>query len=73
MSKMLDYLNHLDKNSAARSAHAADPTAAMTQFGLTHVEQLAAISGDKAKIAELAGVEMRDGELIQFACLKHVE
>jgi hypothetical protein len=31
MSKLLDYLNHLDKNADARTAHAADPATSMTK------------------------------------------
>ncbi|OYT92530.1 MAG: hypothetical protein CFE43_07740 [Burkholderiales bacterium PBB3] len=57
MSKLLDYLNTIDSDAAARQAHAADPKAAMTQFGLTEEEQLALASGDTQAIAKLCGVE----------------
>ncbi|MDO8652367.1 MAG: hypothetical protein Q7R66_09275 [Undibacterium sp.] len=56
MSKLLDYLNALDKDAAAREAHAKDPTAAMTAFGLTADEQAALMSGDKKKVAALVGI-----------------
>jgi hypothetical protein len=56
MSKLLDYLNTLDKDAAAREAHAKDPKAAMKKFGLTPEEKAAVMSGDKKKIADLAGV-----------------
>ena len=61
MSKLLDYLNHLDSNATAVTAHNADPAAAMTQFGLDAAEQEALLSGSKAAIANLAGVDA--GEL----------
>jgi hypothetical protein len=56
MSKLLDYLNTLDKDAAAREAHAKDPKAAMKKFGLTPEEKAAVMSGDKQKIAALVGV-----------------
>jgi hypothetical protein len=56
MSKLLDYLNTLDKDAAAREAHAKDPKAAMKKFGLTAEEQAALMSGDKKKVADLVGV-----------------
>lgn len=56
MSKLLDYLNHLDKNADARDAHVADAAAAMTNFGLSQDEQDAVASGSKQKIAEACGV-----------------
>lgn len=60
MSKLLDYLNHLDSNATAVTAHNADPAAAMTQFGLNAVEQQTLMSGDKAAIAALAGIDVND-------------
>lgn len=57
MSKLLDYLNTLDKDAVAREAFAKDPQAAMTQHGLSHAEQAALLSGDKAAIAKLIGIE----------------
>jgi hypothetical protein len=56
MSKLLDYLNTLDKDAAAREAHAKDPKAAMKKFGLTAEEQAALMSGDKKKVADIVGV-----------------
>lgn len=56
MSKLLDYLNILDKDAAAREEHIKDPKAAMTKFGLTDAEQAAVMSGDKKQLAAAAGV-----------------
>jgi hypothetical protein len=58
MSKLLDYLNHLDKNADARTAHAADPATSMTNFGLTQDEQDALRSGDKQRIADACGIPL---------------
>ncbi len=58
MSKLLDYINLLDTDAAARQAHASDPKAAMTQFGLSDAEQQAILSGDKAAVATLSGVDL---------------
>lgn len=56
MSKLLDYLNTLDKDAAARAAHAKDPKAAMTKHGLTDDEQAALMSGDRKKVADAVGI-----------------
>lgn len=60
MSKLLDYLNIIDQDATAREAFAADPQAAMAQYGLTAAEQEALMSGDKAVIANLTGVDEGD-------------
>jgi len=65
MSLLLDYLNHLDSNATAVAAHNADPAAAMTQFGLDANEQLTFMSGDKAAIATLAGIDPAELPKIQ--------
>lgn len=57
MSKLLDYLNLLDKDAVAREAFAKDPEAAMVQYGLSDEEQKALLSGNKAAIAKLAGID----------------
>ena len=57
MSKLLDYLNLLDKDAAAREAFADDPGAAMTAHGLAAAEQRALLSGNKAAIAKLVGID----------------
>ena len=57
MSKLLNYLNTLDKDAAAREEHAKDPKAAMTKYGLSADEQGALMSGDKKKVAALVGVD----------------
>ena len=56
MSKLLDYLNHLDKNADARDAHAADAVGSMTNFGLSQDEQDALMSGDKQRVADACGI-----------------
>lgn len=68
MSKLLGYLNLLDTDAAARATHAADPASAMTQFGLNDAEQGAVLSGDKAAIGQLAGVDLKDGAAAQTSC-----
>jgi hypothetical protein len=65
MSTLLDYLNHLDSNAAAVTAHNADPVAAMTQFGLNANEQQTFLSGDKNAIATLAGIDPTEFPRIQ--------
>jgi len=60
MSKLLDYLNHLDKNADARDAHAADPGGSMTNFGLSQDEQDALMSGDKHQVAGACGIAVED-------------
>jgi hypothetical protein len=57
MSKLLDYINTLDKNASALEAHSNDPKAAMENFGLTPDEQDAFLSGDKERVAELSGID----------------
>jgi hypothetical protein len=64
MSTLLDYLNHLDSNATAIAAHNADPAAAMTQFGLDANEQQTFLSGDKAAIASLIGIDVSDLPMI---------
>ncbi len=56
MSKLLDYLNILDKDAKARAAHNKNAKTAMTNFGLSDEEQKAFVSGDKTKIASLIGI-----------------
>jgi hypothetical protein len=56
LEMLLDYMNILDKDAAAREAHAADPQAAMKKFGLSADEEAAVMSGDKKKMAVLAGI-----------------
>lgn len=56
MSNLLDYLNILDKDAAARDAHNKDAKAAMTKFGLSDEEQKAVVSGNKKKVAALLGI-----------------
>jgi hypothetical protein len=65
MSKLLDYLNHLDSNATAVTAHNADPVAAMTQFGLNADEQQIFMSGDKTAIASSAGIDVTEFPKVQ--------
>ena len=58
MSKLLDYLNHLDKHADTRAAHAADPATRMTNFGLTQDEQDALMSGDRQRVADACGIPL---------------
>lgn len=73
MSKLLGYLNLLDTDAAARATHAADPKAAMTQFGLSDAEHEAVMSGDKAAISKLAGVDLKDGRATQGSCIEETK
>ncbi|MDO8283992.1 MAG: hypothetical protein Q7T69_03190 [Rhodoferax sp.] len=73
MSKLLGYLNLLDTDSEARAAHAADPKAAMTQFGLSDAEHEAVLSGDKTAISKLAGVDLKDGLTSQGSCVEETK
>lgn len=73
MSKLLGYLNLLDTDSEARAAHAADPKAAMTQFGLSDAEHEAVMSGDKTAISKLAGVDLKDGLTSQGSCVEETK
>ncbi|MFZ6816310.1 hypothetical protein ACO0K3_17695 [Undibacterium sp. Rencai35W] len=65
MSKLLDYLNTLDKDAAAREAHVNDPKGTMDQFGLSEEEQNVFTSGDKAKLAQHIGINEDDLPSIQ--------
>ena len=56
MSNLLNYLNALDKDAVIREAHAKDPKATMTKFGLSADEQAVLMSGDKKKVAALVGI-----------------
>ncbi len=56
MSKLLDYLNTLDKDATAREAHNKDPKTAMKKHGLSDVEQAALMSGDRKKVADAVGI-----------------
>ena len=73
MSKLLGYLNLLDTDATARAAHAADPKAAMTQFGLSDAEHEAVLSGDKTAIGKLAGVDLKDGAATQTTCIEETK
>lgn len=56
MSKLLEYLNTLDKDADALASHRNDPKGAMGGFGLTAQEQAAVLSGDKAAVAGIVGI-----------------
>jgi len=65
MSRLLDYMNHSDKNAAARYAHAANPIVCMANFGLTPDEQDALMSGDKQRLADAIGIALEPMRLPQ--------
>lgn len=56
MSKLLDYLNHIDQNAPARAAHMQNPQKAMTDYGLSQPEQDAVQSGSKDQVAKVLGI-----------------
>ncbi|BBB66016.1 hypothetical protein ACO0LL_12630 [Undibacterium sp. TC4M20W] len=58
MSKLLEYLNTLDKDATAREAHVNDPLGAMTDFGLTEEEKTAVHSGDTQAVADVLGISV---------------
>lgn len=60
MASLLNYLNLLDQDANARDAHEFDSLIAMSNFGLSHQEQLAMLSGDKAQVTQLLGMDPRD-------------
>jgi hypothetical protein len=69
MSRLLDYLNHLDQNADACSDHTQNPQKAMADFGLSADEQQAMLSGDKEQVANLIGIssdELPSTEIPQF-------
>ena len=66
MSNLLNYLNTLDKDAAAREAHNADPQASMTNFGLLDHEQQAVLSGDHAAMAGVAGIDATAMPVVQI-------
>ncbi|MBV8666956.1 MAG: hypothetical protein JO269_10790 [Burkholderiaceae bacterium] len=60
MSKLLDYINHLDKDASARAEHQTAPVKSMTNFGLTVDEQDALLVGDRQRIAGAIGILTKD-------------
>lgn len=56
MSKLLIYINLLDKDANVRAAHKAAPVKNMTDFGLTVDEQDALLSGDRQRLADVIGI-----------------
>ena len=60
MSKLLDYLNTLDKDADALKAHKNGAKSAMGSFGLSEEEQAAVLSGDKAAVAGLLGISAEE-------------
>lgn len=62
--RVMDYLNLLDCDASARSAHASSPSNAMSKFGLDNAQQTAFLSGDKVLIANLAGIDKASYHLV---------
>jgi hypothetical protein len=58
MSKLVEYLNAVDSDAALSEAFQSDPEAAMADYGLTTEESEAVMTGDKEKVASVAGVEV---------------
>lgn len=56
MSKVLDFLNTLDKDAVMLAEYKKDGKAVMTKYGLNEAEQQAVLSGDKQKVADLLGI-----------------
>jgi hypothetical protein len=71
MSKLLDYINHLDKDANARAAHKANPVKSMTDFGLTTDEQDALQSGDRQRIADVMGIPADDVPMLVVISPSH--
>ncbi|MFZ6655894.1 hypothetical protein [Undibacterium sp. TJN19] len=65
---LLDYLNLIDRDAVALKAHNENPQAAMTNFGLTQVEQAAIHSGDKQIVADIIGIPN-----VQYGALETLE
>lgn len=55
LEMLLDYMNTLDKDAAAREAHAKDPQEAMRKYGLTAEERAAVVSGNMDEMMEMLG------------------
>ena len=60
MSKVLDFLNALDKDAALLAEYKKDGKAVMTKFGLSEAEQRAILSQDKKQVAALLGISADD-------------
>lgn len=60
MSKVLDFLNALDKDAAMLAEYKKDGKAVMTKFGLSEAEQRAILSQDKQQVAALLGISADD-------------
>ena len=66
MSKLLDYINLLDKNATARHAHASDTVSSMESFGLSKREQEAFLSGDRQRIVVACEISPEDFPVIHL-------
>jgi hypothetical protein len=64
MSKLLDYLNHLDQNADGIAAHTQDPHQAMDNFGLSDDEKQAMLSGDHTQVAQAIGISAAEMPMI---------
>jgi hypothetical protein len=54
---VVSYLNLLDSNATVREAHATNPSASMSKFGLNAAEQNAFLSEDKEAVARFWGID----------------
>ena len=66
MSKLLDFMNYVDKNADARFASAAVTLTLMVSFGLSQVEQNAFLSGDRQQVASAIGMSVVDMTVIHL-------
>jgi hypothetical protein len=57
MSRLLEYFNEVDRNAVLRTAHHANPTVSMNEFGLIAEECHAVLSGSGELLAEAVGLE----------------
>ena len=58
MSKVLDFLNALDKDAVLLAEYKKDGKAVMNQYGLSEAEQRAILSQDKQQVADLLGISV---------------
>jgi len=60
MSKLLEYINVVDKNAVARAAHNAAPVESMAAFGLSVDEREAVLLSDNRRLAAALGMRHVD-------------
>ncbi|MBC3920503.1 hypothetical protein H8L32_23770 [Undibacterium sp. CY18W] len=58
---LIEYLNSIDSNANMLEFHKTDPVVAMTNFGLSNVEQAALLSGNRVVVATVVGISTDAG------------